>query len=147
MRLFIVSLFIVATAAAASVTQGCGPNSPGPVVANNVIDCTASNAGSVATLLADFRAKISGGSSWAVIEADAKAAGTAIGGCALAEARPGVPRRQGRAGDRRQPRGARCARGLPGDGGERRELQDGQRQPLIPRSRQSRRSRKPLTAA
>lgn len=82
MRL-IVSLFILATAAAA-MTQGCNPNGPGPVVANGVIDCTGQNAGSIASLFADLKAKISGGSSWAAIEADAKTAGMAIGGCALA---------------------------------------------------------------
>jgi len=62
----------------------CGPNQPGPVIGTTVIDCTGQNASAVATLFADFKAKLTGGGSWALIEADAKSAGVAIGGCALA---------------------------------------------------------------
>lgn len=77
-------LFVLATAAAAIAPTACNPNGPGPVVVNSVIDCTGSNAGAVATLFADFKSKLTGGSSWAQIEADAKTAGMAVGGCALA---------------------------------------------------------------
>lgn len=73
---------ITLTAVAAVAPIGC---SAIPAVVAAVIDCTDKDAPAIATLKADFLAKLSGGSSWATIEADATKAGKTIGGCAFAE--------------------------------------------------------------
>jgi hypothetical protein len=57
----------------------------GPAVGTAVIDCTTAHTGEIASLLADLKAALTGGGTWGDVYQRAKAAGTEIGGCALAE--------------------------------------------------------------
>jgi hypothetical protein len=71
----------------ASSQTACGPATTGATRAKvAVIDCTKADAGQIASVLAGFAPLLKGSApDWKGVEANAVAAGTAIGGCALQE--------------------------------------------------------------
>jgi hypothetical protein len=82
-RIFLVALFAIGLGAPQLSCKGTGP---GPTIVNAVVDCTVQNQAQITALIAQFKTLLSGQlPDWAAIYVQAKQAGIAIGGCALAE--------------------------------------------------------------
>lgn len=69
-----------------SLTPGCGPNGPLPVIGSVTVDCVKQERDRIDELLNEFVPLVTGGqANWDVIYQRAKLAGTEIGGCFLGE--------------------------------------------------------------
>jgi hypothetical protein len=79
-----IELMLVLVVAIAAI--GCGPQGPGPVIGQAVVDCTGDNRADIDALFLELSPLVvTGHPDWATVYQRAKHAGTAIGGCVLAE--------------------------------------------------------------
>lgn len=81
------SMLVGAVLVGGSFMASCGPNSPnvvGPVV-TGTIDCTIDNGGQIAALLASLKPAPGQKIDWHLVYSKARAAGTTIGGCVIAQ--------------------------------------------------------------
>lgn len=66
--------------------SACGPNGPGPVIGQSVIDCLGSNRPQIDSLLGEFKPLLlGGGMNWDTAYQRGKQAGLDVGGCFISE--------------------------------------------------------------